>query len=649
MKRFLISLVCILSAIVGANAQNWSATLTGIDGLPGVVKDYSGTEYYQFTSELITPGVTTNKIRMTVVGTMSNEMPNGNNVTFALSGLKIYDRNGMVVSYTASSNADHNSLSLYGTDGAGLDGLSDNNIKSYFHSMWESTYPVADYHYIELALDKSVDSFFIEWTTRLGEPKNAPTVVGLTLGTAYSKTEIGGEFALGNPVTSEVELAVENQLFVLQSNSVESFIAADGTKYSGSGPVFMQYAEKGDVEPSVAHVMQLIPAGDGRYLVYWPVSGKYLENSASEFNDANGWQYSTSDFESAARVKITATGNGYFEMEYDGENSSGDLTLYVAADLRDNASSKMKTFDLVHKQALEKGDYTQGFALPAAFNWSIYKAELDASTVEELMVTIPELAQVSLNPIINSAGNYLAIYGNHDGYCTAGEDAALRSLVNSVQQNIPSMKSLDEIISAKSSLSLALSNYMIAGLSKYEVQVNELLANSVFSKPPYVAGTYPESSRSILTGIITTISEAKEKAGVYSAEQYVAMYSQIERDIEQFNATKVENGGESGGGEETPEPEPEDGEVVYVYLSNGDVEGFSLASLDGDYYTTNGTVYFPLASGETMYYTESEYDSISTVKPALPSMTSFKFNNKYNPHSMWMLNVPKSPTTSTLA
>ena len=635
MKRFLISLVCIISAIAGANAQNWSATLTGIDGLPGVAKDYSGTEYYQFTSELITPGVTTNKIRMTVVGTMSNEMPNGNNVTFALSELKIYDRNGMIVSYTASSNADHNSLAMYGTDGAGLDGLSDNNIKSYFHSMWEGYFAVADYHYIELTLDRSVDSFFIEWSTRLGEPKNAPTVVGLTLGTEYSKTEIGGEFALGNPVTAEVELAVENQLFVLQSNSVKSCTTSDGYTYSGSGPVFMQSAENGDVDPSVAHVMQLIPAGDGRYLVYWPVSGKFLANSASSFNGLNGWQYSTTDFTSAASVKITAVENGYFEMQYDGENSSGAVTLYVAAELRDGTSSKMKTFDLPRKQALERGDYTQGYSLPAAFNWSIYKARLDSKTVEDLSISVSQLAQTYLNSTINDANGYLATYGNHGGYCTGGEDATLRSLVNSVQQNIPSMKSLDEITSAQSSLFQALSNYMAAGLSMYEAQVNELLANSTFSQYPYLSGTYPESSRTILNGLVTTIAGAKEKAGVYGASQYVEIYAQVEREIEQFLATKVENGGVSGGEdkeeEETPEVEPEDGEVVYVYLSNGDVEGFSLASLDGDYYTADGTVYFPLASGETMYYTESEYDSISTVKPALPSMTSFKFNNKYNP------------------
>ena len=637
MKRILFSLVCVLSAMIGLNAQNWSATLTAADGLPGVAMDYSnsGMEYYQFTSQLLSPGVQTNRVRMTVVGSINNEAPNGNNIIFSLSELKIYDKDGMIVPYTASSNADHNSLSWGSVDGSGLPALSDNNVKTYFHSMWDSYNAVSDYHYVEVELERSVDAFFIEWATRLGEPKNSPTVVGITLGTDYSPASVGEEFTLGDPVTTETELAAENQLFVLKGNAVKSFTAANGTTYSGSGPIFMQYAEEGDVEASAIHVMQLIPAGNGRYLVYWPVAGKFLENSASQFNGLNGWQYSTNDFASAASVKITATSDGCFEMQYDGENSAQMLTLYVGAELRDGTNSKMKTFDLTHKEALENSDYTKGYSLPVAFNWSIYKAGLDASTVEDLMISIPQLAQTQLGALINEANAYLMAYGDHQGYCTAGEDATLRSLVNSVQQNIPSMESVAEITSSKEQLSHALSNYMAVGLSMYEAQVNGLLANSTFSQYPYVAGTYPESSRSILDGILATISSAQEKAGVYSASQYVEIYGQIEREIEQFQATKVENGGASGGEdkeeEETPEVELEDGEVVFVYLTNGDVEGYSLASLDGEYYTSDGTVYFPLADGETIYYTKNEYDSISMVKPLLPTMTSFKFNNKYNP------------------
>ena len=101
MKRILFSLVCVLSAMIGLNAQNWSATLTAVDGLPGVVKDYYGSEYYQFNSQLLTPGVQTNRVRMTVVGTVNNEAPNGNNIIFSLSELKIYDKDGMIVPYIA--------------------------------------------------------------------------------------------------------------------------------------------------------------------------------------------------------------------------------------------------------------------------------------------------------------------------------------------------------------------------------------------------------------------------------------------------------------------------------------------------------------------------------------------------------------------
>ena len=544
MRRFLISLVFVLSAILGANAQNWSATLGTMDGLPGVANDYDGgVEYYQFTSKLLEPGVTTNKVRMTVVGTISNEMPNGNNATFALSELKIYDRNGMIVPYTASSNADHNSLALNDPDGdgEGLPALSDDNVKSYFHSMWSYYNAVADYHYIELELERSIDSFFIEWTTRLGNPKNAPTLVGITLGVDYSLSSVGAEFALGNPVTTEAELAVEKQLFVLQSNAIMSFTAADGYTYTGRGPVFMQYAEEGDVEASAVHAMQLIPAGDGRYLLYWPVAGKFLANSASQFNGANGWQYSTNDLASAANVKITAVDNGCFEMQYDGETSEGMQTLYVGAELRDGMNSKMKTFDLPHKEALEMGDYTQGYGLPIAFNWTIYKAVLDETTVDGLMATIPQLAESYLNAIINEANKNLATYGDQDGYCTAGEDENLRTLISTVRQDIPSMSSIAEVMSAEEAISRALSTYMAAGLSKYESQVNTLLASSAFSQPPYVAGTYPEIARAILTGVLSTIAEAKDNVGVYSVDQYITLYSKVERDIENFLATKVED------------------------------------------------------------------------------------------------------------
>lgn len=635
MKRFLQAVFLSLAFVVSANAQDWSMTLSSVDGLPGVaVGEVSYEGFYEFSSVLIEPGASTDKVRITVIETINNEAPSGNNVIFSLSELKIYDRDGIAVPYNATSNADHNSLA-YISDGGGLPALSDDDYKSYFHSMWSGNNPVADYHYVELALEKSVDAFRIEWTTRFGQPKNSPTKVAVTLGTDYVPKTTGSEFALGDAVATEQELSAGKQLFVLRGNAVKSFTASNGTTYSGSGPIYMQFAEEGDITPSAANSMQLIPAGHGRYLVYWPVAERFLANSSSLFNGLNGWQYSTNSLSNAAYVKFTAISGGYFEMQYDGENANGPVTLYVGAELRDGVDSKMKTFDLVHKDALEMGDYTQGFSMPVAFNWSIYKAELDAATVDEMMITVPQLARTHLSAIINKANSNLTLYGNHGGYCTAGEDETLRSAIASVQDNIPSMGTVADITAAESTIFQALSRYMSAGLSKYEAQANSLLASSTFSQPPYVAGTYPESSRAILTGILSTIAGAKEKAGIYTAEQYVTIYSQIEREIAQFQDTYVEEGGTSGGDgedkeEEFPE-EPADDDLIYVYLSNGDVDAFAKSSLEGGHYIEDGTLYFPLQGGDTQSYAREEYDSCTTVRPVLPEMTSFKFNNKYNP------------------
>ncbi len=628
MKKVLLSALLLLTTLTGINAQEWSATLNINDGLPGTVQDYYGSEYYKFTSQLITPDKSTSKIRITVTSSVTNEAPNGNNVIFSLSELKVYDGQGNPVRYTASSNADHNSLAYY-EDGDGLPALSDDDIKSYFHSMWRYENYVSDYHYIEVELEKSIDAFVIEWTTRLGEPKNSPTTVGITLGTDYTPKSVGSEFTLGDDVTTESALAAANQFFVLKGNAPQSFATSSGTTYFGSGPIFMRYAEEGDKEASINNVMQLIPAGEGRYLVYWPMAGKYLANSAEQFNGLNGWQYSTSDFMDAARVKLSYTGMGYFEMQYDGSNSAGELVLYVGAEMRDGVNSKMKTFDLEHKEALEKGDYTQGYSLPIAFNWSIYKATVSDETLSELYVELSQLAYNYLRPTINKAKNYLTDYGNHEGYCN-GEDTALDESITSAEAALSSIGTVAEIEEIEASLFDILSRYMAVGLVKYEKRVDELIANSTYSDPPYQAGTYPTSSKSLLESIKTTITVAKEKAGIYNAEQYVNVFSQIENDIELFLSSKIEEDSVPDSGDE--EEEIVEGEIVYVYLTDGGVDAYELASLDGEYYTENGKLFFPIKDGDVVYYTAEEYDSCSLVRPQLPTMTSFKFNNKYNPN-----------------
>ena len=631
MKRLLLSIVLALVSFIGISAQNWAATLNGSHGLPGTIETSVGREFYYYLSPLLSPGSATDKVRITVVETVTNEAPNGNNVVFALSELKVYDEYGKEISYTASSNADHNTLSG-SKDGDGLPALNDNDVSTYFHTMWMGFNAVVDYHYIDLELAESVDAFFLQWCTRLGQPKNNPTVVGVTLGTDYVSNVDNVGFELGAAVSKVSELEAKNQLFVLKSNAQKYFTTSSGTTYTGSGPLYMRYAEEGDVEPSLINVMQLIPCGDGRYLVYWPVSGKFLANSSAAYSGMNGWQYSTSDFKEAAMVRLTAVDGGYFEMQYEGEDFSTPVTFYIGAELRDNVNSKMKTFDLEHKQALEKGDYTMGYSLPVAFNWSIYKVSVDDATVAGLSISIGLLAESYLRPVVDKAYGYLKTYSDHSGYCN-GEDSALEAALVAVEGAYAKMSTVADILSAEENVQRALSNYMAVGVDKYMVQVNDILASAEFSQYPYTPGTYPETSRSILNELLEVIADAKENAGVYTAAQYESIFTQLANGINGFLSTKVEGGtdpdeGEGGGNGGAVV----DGETVYVYLANGSVDAFSLASLDGNYYVENGRLYFPVSGGDVVYYDEAEYDSCSMVGPQLPTMTSFKFNNKYNPN-----------------
>ncbi len=627
MRRFLLLLCLTALSFAGIKAQNWSTTLTARNGLPGETNTYNGKEYYTFKSATLTPGGTVDIIRLTVAGTVTDEKPNGNNITFALSELTVYDGSGNKVSYDAYSNADHNSLS-FRTDGDGLPALSDNDIESYFHSMWDNTYYVAEYHYIDLVLSSSVTSFSLEWSTRLGQKKNAPTIVGITLGTEfiYDPTVNSAELEVGDAVTSVDELYAENRFFVLKGNAQKFFTSSNGSTYMGSGPIYYKEAESGDTEATVEHVMQLIPHNDGTFLVYWPSTGKFIKDSYSDYNGLNGWQHSTYELEEAAKIKITAKGDDYFEMQYESSYDNAPITFYIGAELRDATESKMKFFTLEHKQYLESGNYNQGYSLPIAFNWSIYNVEIDRSEVEAL--TMQDIAVQLLNSTINKALSYS---GTFDEYCQNNEDVTLNYEIDAATALCTTSGiTLNDIYIKKDALSASLEAYIATKLTHYSELVNEMALRAEFSTyPNYIKDTYPESSRSILEGLQTSITNAEKQT--LEIDGYESLYSQIERDIELFESTIITESSTSDNKDEEKE-EDVDEEILFVYLSNGDIEAYASSAMDGEHYTQNNKLYIPLKEGDVVYYNQEEYDSCSLVGPELPTMTSFKFNNKYNPN-----------------
>lgn len=84
-------------------------------------------------------------------------------------------------------------------------------------------------------------------------------------------------------------------------------------------------------------------------------------------------------------------------------------------------------------------------------------------------------------------------------------------------------------------------------------------------------------------------------------------------------------------GDNSTVPTPDDKEeCLYVHLTDGGVDSYALTSIDGEPYTMDDSLYIPLLSGGTMQYHETQYSSYSTIAPELPTLRTFKFNNKYN-------------------
>ncbi len=548
MKKHLFLAVLFFLSFMNVGAQDWSVVLNSIAGLPGVATTINGSECYKFVSPVYETGTTTQSIRITVLDTKSHEQPNNNNYTFALSELAVYDGDGNIVTYVASSNADHNNLT-WNSDGDGLPALSDGDYDTYFHSMYSDYNPVADYHYVELSLSKPVSSFSLEWASRLGTTKNVPIKVAITLGTDYVPAVVGEEFALDVAVTDVSEFAQEGQLFVMETNTVTSFTKVTGETFTGSGPVYLTCAEKGTADATFSNAVQFIPMGNEQYMVYWPSAGVFLKNGGSDYASLNGWQYSTSDINEAAVVTFTPLASGDFEISYtstysvattDGTKEVTDL-LYVGADMRDNTVSKTKIFAPDKKEALDNGDYNQGYSLPIGFNWTIYKADLYDETVSSVAVTMSQIARLRLFPAVSETEDYLAQYGDFDGVCT---DAVIEKLYEAMEaaellmagDAAPTMAQID---AAADALDTATIEYITCKLGYYEALVNDLLTTSEFSSYPYVTDTYPESSRTLLESLSASIADAKGKIGVYTAAQYITFYEQYETELTRFYSTKI--------------------------------------------------------------------------------------------------------------
>ena len=493
-KNLFLTLALLLATFAGATAQNWSVTLDGTVGLPGdTALNEKNEKFLRFQSGIIKTSAPIKTLRFSVAGTVNNAKPAGNNFVFALSELNVYNADmSEELTYTAKSNADHNTLTQ-SFDGKGLIALNDGKNDSFFHSMWGGDgKEVTDYHYIELTFEEAIEEFVIEWDSRATNMSNAPTIVGLTAGGVdfVPYTDRNSDFT-GVKITNFSTLA-DGAYFVIRGNapaSYHTFNNQTGEQTSkpdepveGCGPMYTKPGGDGVTakEPALSHVAKLIPTDeDDAYYIYYPIENAYLSGDAPQnaLNGAlNGWQMTTKDINKAAKVKFNALKGGDFEMFYyteiEGEDDpkttdkdeswSYEGDVYIAADPRCtdghiNNKGRMKIFSPVKKSALEANGWCEGFGLVCAFNWSFYEADYHAP----VWAKVYDLGLVYLN-----AKKLMSAIENYELLANEEEEASyvskLEEIITTLKGTLDNTENLsdDEIKAAVDENKIALSNFI---------------------------------------------------------------------------------------------------------------------------------------------------------------------------------------------
>ena len=548
-KNLFLTCALALFAIVGVSAQDWCRTLA--TGLPGkeITHDVNGTSVTQYRAEtglLQKAGAT--GVRYTVVQTTQAAGVYGGGPFFAMGEMIVLDAAGDTISYTVTSNADHNSGGA-GEDGAGLPALNDGNFNNYFHSSWGGTEP-GGLHYLELTFEKSVDAFQLVWYTRPNQHVNRPQVVGLTEpGVTFTEDMLFAEyeFKAGAKVTDAAEFA-NGGTFTLFANGPESYNDTEG-----NGDTFIAlsgYTTGKYTDATVTNLVQFIPAQDGKFILYQPVLGTYYANPdrwTDGYNGANGWLRAYSEGWTLAQFEITKRADGDFEItteltrQYvDGawEDYDTPLKVWVGYDMRGN----LKIFPQNVKEGLEKGDYSLGFGLPVDFGFTIYNASVNKEMVPDL--TADQMCESILRNTINIAAEkqeeYADVILEYDWMGAADELATALDAANEAVNN----GDLAAAFEAKSNLEAAIAmlvaqkaNYYEELHGELETEVGENMASEPYNQDQ--TGMYTKASEEVLDQIYTLFNSVLNNYANLSYSQIEAIYAQIESLLESLEGTKL--------------------------------------------------------------------------------------------------------------
>ena len=450
-KNLFLTLAFAFAALAGVNAQDWSRTLTTDDNLPGEKTTIDDQERYVYNSGKITPSEPLQSLRLTFGETEGNNSLN--NYPFVnLAELLVIGAEGDTISYTATSNADHNTMSgAENPDGDGLKALNDGKYTNYWHSCWEGS--VAEYHYLELTFDKPVSEFTLEWATRGGNYfHNAPTMVGLTPGGVEFVPFADWNFSVGNQITTMEALkavpyfAMKSTVPVEYDEYKNNNDGADGYNFGdkinkepkkGPGPQFVNAGSVAEA-PDASYAIQLVPAGDNGYYLYFVKDGKFLSKhqSHNSYNGANGLQGKTGVISNAAVVNIKELPTGRFEMSYTMQYEGQDVLIYMGAT---PSTGGFKNVDAVRKAFYDAGNlYCLNYAYVIKFDWELYEINMDFPT---RYFSKPVKTAITEAEGIHTYMDSVAVEGYEDSYNTflAALDVAKDGIENNKYQTVESL------------------------------------------------------------------------------------------------------------------------------------------------------------------------------------------------------------------
>ena len=551
-KNLFLTLALAFAAFAGANAQDWTVSIGAGDGLPGENVQKGTTTVQVYKSDVIKPVEALTTLRFTVAQNYNGEKPNGNNFVTALSELVVYAADGeTVIPYTATSNADHNTLSG-GTDGAGLAALNDGNWNNYWHSCWSAAGAQAEYHHLELTFEAPISEFVLEWGARPGNPKNAPMLVGLTKGGVDYVPYSDWAFTVGEQITSMDQLQgtqyfvmksnvpVEYHTYVNNHNSTEGAFGTQTTKEPNVGPG-PQYVNAGSVAEEAApeYAIQLIPT-DGGYYLYYVTEGKFLSANPTDnaYNGANGGQGKTAKMSDAAIVTIEEV-DGKFEMSYMMEYEGEKVEIHVGAT---PSSGGFKNVDKARYEFYKEGHpYCLNYAYIIAFDW----------TLEEVTMNYP--AKYATIPVRNAIKEAKSIYTFMDSVAVEGYeygyeafDEALKAaeahLAAGAYENIESV--FEDVEALNSGMGLYVYTKIEWIVDVYVPSLEEEYSGKVTPASNPIDGYYLEEAyntyiiQNIKNQATTLYDDAYENEYAY-INQMKTFINGVEANLNAFKASKI--------------------------------------------------------------------------------------------------------------